>query len=176
MVSVIIAPSHASTRAIARDVRQRGTLCKLTVGRVALSPICIFKRAPAHFDLCDRMGPKLNFVGPKQACDRALGPCARAMVCQGKQVASKEKEKMRTPPTRTSSRLAALKAPPPLPSPSSVLKHQAVLATNQENHETTNLELPRATKMRRIARISIKPIQCRFSYRIAKRTAPSKAT
>ncbi|MED6164848.1 hypothetical protein PIB30_094036 [Stylosanthes scabra] len=53
--------------------------CELTVGRVALGPNCIFRRAPAHFSPYDRTGPKTDYNGPpNRACDRTSGPRARA--------------------------------------------------------------------------------------------------
>ncbi|MED6226710.1 hypothetical protein PIB30_106401 [Stylosanthes scabra] len=95
---------------------------------------------------------------------------------KGKQVASKGKEKMRTPPTRASPSLTALKAPLAIPSSPAVLKPQEVLPTNQEIREETNKELPKATKIKRTARISVKAIQGRFAHRLAERTTPFKAT
>ncbi|MED6221825.1 hypothetical protein PIB30_058389 [Stylosanthes scabra] len=65
------------------------SMCELTVGRVALGPICIFKRAPAYFNSCDRTGPKTEpHEPPNRACNRTSGPCARAMARKGKEVAS----------------------------------------------------------------------------------------
>ncbi|MED6175462.1 hypothetical protein PIB30_078633, partial [Stylosanthes scabra] len=98
------------------------------------------------------------------------------MDCKGKQVTSKEKKKVHTPPTRASPRLAALKAPLAMPSLPTTLKPQEVLPADQENCETTKMELLRATKIRRTARISVKPIQGRFARRLAERTTPFKAT
>ncbi|MED6213944.1 hypothetical protein PIB30_098328 [Stylosanthes scabra] len=95
---------------------------------------------------------------------------------KGKQVASKGKEKMYTPPTRASPRLAALRASSSTASPSAAPKSQEVLPTNQGTHEATNTELPRATKIRRTERISMKPIEGRFARRLAERTTPSKDT
>ncbi|MED6210424.1 hypothetical protein PIB30_064008 [Stylosanthes scabra] len=53
--------------------------CELTVGRVALGLIFIYRRAPAHFSLRDRTRPKTKQNGPpNKGCDRTSGPCDRA--------------------------------------------------------------------------------------------------
>ncbi|MED6114615.1 hypothetical protein PIB30_079051 [Stylosanthes scabra] len=53
--------------------------CELTVGRVALDPICNFRRALARFNPCDRTGPKTESNGPpNRACNHASGPCTYA--------------------------------------------------------------------------------------------------
>ncbi|MED6197811.1 hypothetical protein PIB30_060238 [Stylosanthes scabra] len=111
-------------------------------------------------------GPKLSIMGPQR----------RRMDHKGKQVASNKKEKMRTPPTRASPRLAALRAPLAIPSPPAALQPQEILPTNQENREATNTEIPRTIKIRKTARISVKPIQGRFASRLAERITPFKAT
>ncbi|MED6151264.1 hypothetical protein PIB30_080871 [Stylosanthes scabra] len=77
---------------------------------------------------------------------------------KGKQVAVNKKEKVRILPTRASPRLTALRAPLATPSSPAALQPQAILPTNQENREATNTEIPRTTKIRRTARISVKPI------------------
>ncbi|MED6112126.1 hypothetical protein PIB30_058856 [Stylosanthes scabra] len=78
---------------------------------------------------------------------------------KGKQVTSNKNEKMRTPPTRASPRLAVLRAPLAIPSPPAALQPQEILPTNQENSEATNTEIPRTTNIRKTARILLKPIQ-----------------
>ncbi|MED6125724.1 hypothetical protein PIB30_071389 [Stylosanthes scabra] len=93
-----------------------------------------------------------------------------------KQVASNKKEKMRTPPTKASPRLVALKAPLAIPTPPAAPQPQEVLPTNQENRVATNTEIPRTTKIRKTARISVKPIQGRLARRLAERTTPFGAT
>ncbi|MED6152644.1 hypothetical protein PIB30_094009 [Stylosanthes scabra] len=83
-----------------------------------------------------------------------------------KQPASKGKEKLITPPTRASPRLAVMKTPHPPASP--------VSAAGNLHTPTTGDS--RTTKVRRTARISVKPIKRRFSARIAAKGVQSKVT
>ncbi|MED6225612.1 hypothetical protein PIB30_095353 [Stylosanthes scabra] len=71
------------------------------------------------------------------------------------QDALKGKEEVRAPPTRMSPRLAALRAPHP---------------------ETPIPEIPRVPKMRRTARISVKPVWLQFPERVLAERRPSIAT
>ncbi|MED6139847.1 hypothetical protein PIB30_087800 [Stylosanthes scabra] len=80
--------------------------------------------------------------------------------------------KMRTPPSRASPRLAALKDSPLPLSPTSVLRPRKLLVLAlavpkpmlppmtpvQKDPETPIPEIPRVPKMRRTARISVKPV------------------
>ncbi|MED6189722.1 hypothetical protein PIB30_098753 [Stylosanthes scabra] len=130
------------------------------------------------------------------------------------QAALKGKEEVRTPPTRMSPRLAALRAPhfppikmrtppsraspriailkdSPLPlSPTSVLRPKKLLVLAlvvpepmpppvtpvQTDSETPILEIPRVPKMRRTARISVKPVWLQFPERVLAERRPSIAT
>ncbi|MED6136533.1 hypothetical protein PIB30_056926 [Stylosanthes scabra] len=97
--------------------------------------------------------------------------------------------KMRTPPLRASPRLAALKDSPLPPSPTSVLmpKKLVVLALAalkpipppvthfQKDPETPIPEIPRVPKMKRTARISVKPVWFQFPERVIAKRGPSIA-
>ncbi|MED6173233.1 hypothetical protein PIB30_057394 [Stylosanthes scabra] len=88
--------------------------------------------------------------------------------------------KIRTPPSRASPRLAALKDSLLLPSPTSVIRPEKLLvmalaapmttppsvATVSKNPIVPILETPQPRKIRRTARMSVKPIRHRFSERI----------
>ncbi|MED6210418.1 hypothetical protein PIB30_063931 [Stylosanthes scabra] len=98
--------------------------------------------------------------------------------------------KMQTPPSRASPRLAALKNSPLPLSPTSVLgpKKLLVLALAvpkpmlppithvQKDPETPIPEIPRVPKMRRTARISVKPVWLQFPERVLAERRPSIAT
>ncbi|MED6224603.1 hypothetical protein PIB30_085694 [Stylosanthes scabra] len=98
--------------------------------------------------------------------------------------------KMRTPPSRASPRLAALKNSPFPLSPTSVLepKKLLVLALTvpkpmlhpithvQKDPETPIPEIPRVPKMRRTARISVKPVWLQFPERVLAERRSSIAT
>ncbi|MED6212480.1 hypothetical protein PIB30_083722 [Stylosanthes scabra] len=95
--------------------------------------------------------------------------------------------KMRTPPSRASPRLAALKDSPLPSSPTSVLmpKKLVVLALAapkpilplvtpvQKGPETLIPEMPRVPKMRRTARILVKPVWCQFPEGVIAKGGPS---
>ncbi|MED6200952.1 hypothetical protein PIB30_090273 [Stylosanthes scabra] len=97
--------------------------------------------------------------------------------------------KMRTPPSRASRRLAALKDSPLPPSPTIVLmpKKLVVLALAapkpilpsvtpvQKGPETPIPEISRVPKMRRTARISIKPVWRQFPEGVIAKGGPSIA-
>ncbi|MED6199040.1 hypothetical protein PIB30_072222 [Stylosanthes scabra] len=97
--------------------------------------------------------------------------------------------KMRTPPSRASPRLAALKDSPLPLSPTSVLmpKKLLVLALAvpkpilppvtpiQKDPKITIPEIPRVPKMRRTARISVKPVWLQFPERVIAERGPSIA-
>ncbi|MED6124011.1 hypothetical protein PIB30_055024 [Stylosanthes scabra] len=97
--------------------------------------------------------------------------------------------KMRTPPSRASPRLAALKDSPLPHSPTSVLmpKKLVVLALTvpkpilplvtpvQKDPETPIPEIPRVPKMRRTARISVKPVWRQFPEGVIAIRGPSVA-
>ncbi|MED6178839.1 hypothetical protein PIB30_111322 [Stylosanthes scabra] len=97
--------------------------------------------------------------------------------------------KMRTPPSRASPRLVALKDSPLPPSPTSVLmpKKLGILALAapkpilpsvtpvQKDPETPIPEMPRVPKMRRTARISVKPVWHQFPERVIAKGGPSIA-
>ncbi|MED6125722.1 hypothetical protein PIB30_071387, partial [Stylosanthes scabra] len=103
-----------------------------------------------------------------------------------KQLTSKGKEKLITPPTRASPRLAAMKTPHSPASPVSLLQPKkllvlAIAAKTLGSHSKVagNLRTPimgdsRTTKVRRTARIFVKPIKRRFSVRIVAKGVPSK--
>ncbi|MED6203273.1 hypothetical protein PIB30_113804, partial [Stylosanthes scabra] len=96
---------------------------------------------------------------------------------------------IRTPPSRASPRLAALKDSLLLPSPTSVIMHEKLLVLALAAPMTTlpsvanvskdpiapTLEPPQPCKIRRTARISVKPIKRRFSERIIAKGGPSRA-
>ncbi|MED6212228.1 hypothetical protein PIB30_081245 [Stylosanthes scabra] len=98
--------------------------------------------------------------------------------------------KMRTPPSRVSPRLAALKDSHLPLSPTSVLmpKKLLVLALAvpklilppvtpvQKDPKTPIPEIPRVPKMRRTARISVKPVWLQFPERVIAKRGPSIAT
>ncbi|MED6140622.1 hypothetical protein PIB30_095020 [Stylosanthes scabra] len=98
--------------------------------------------------------------------------------------------KMRTPPSRASPRLAALKDSPLPPSPTSVVisKKLVVLALAapkpilppvtyvQKDPETPILKIPRVPKMRRTARILVKPVWHQFPEGTFAKRGPSIAT
>ncbi|MED6222787.1 hypothetical protein PIB30_067773 [Stylosanthes scabra] len=98
----------------------------------------------------------------------------------------KGKEKIRTQPTRTSPRFASKQSPISLPSkirtpPTRAFPRLAGLkALPPPSHEIpifANPGTPKATKIRRTARISVKPIKRRFSQRIiAKEGSSTKAS
>ncbi|MED6187877.1 hypothetical protein PIB30_080694 [Stylosanthes scabra] len=76
MLSITIAPPHASACAIARPVRAHG-------GRVALGPKYNFRRVLVHFNPCDCTGPKTEYNGPpNRACDRTSGPHDHAVILE----------------------------------------------------------------------------------------------
>ncbi|MED6139498.1 hypothetical protein PIB30_084415, partial [Stylosanthes scabra] len=97
--------------------------------------------------------------------------------------------KMRTPPLRASPRLAALKDSPLPLSPTSVLRPKKLLVLAlavpkpilppvtpvQKDPETPILEIPRVPKMRRTARILIKPVWLQFPERVLTERGPSIA-
>ncbi|MED6110711.1 hypothetical protein PIB30_045349 [Stylosanthes scabra] len=97
--------------------------------------------------------------------------------------------KIRTPPSRASPRLAALKDPLLLPSPTSVIMPEKLLvlalaapvttppsvATVSKNPIAPISETPQPHKLRRTARMSVKPIRRRFSERIIAKRGPSRA-
>ncbi|MED6201671.1 hypothetical protein PIB30_097285 [Stylosanthes scabra] len=97
--------------------------------------------------------------------------------------------KMRTPPSRASPRLAALKNSPLPLSPTSVLgpKKLLVLALAvpkpmpppithaQKDPKTPIPEIPRVPKMRRTARISVKPVWLQFPEWVLAERRPSLA-
>ncbi|MED6212051.1 hypothetical protein PIB30_079467 [Stylosanthes scabra] len=97
--------------------------------------------------------------------------------------------KMRTPPSRASPRLAALKDSPLPLSPTSVLMPKKlvvlVLAAPkpilplvtpvQKDSETPISEIPRVPKMRRTARILIKPVWRQFPKGVIAKRGPSMA-
>ncbi|MED6140488.1 hypothetical protein PIB30_093725 [Stylosanthes scabra] len=98
--------------------------------------------------------------------------------------------KMRTPPSRASPRLAALKNSPIPLSPTSILRPKKLLVLAlavpklmlppvthvQEDPETPIPEILRVPKMRRTARISVKPIWLQFPGRVFAERRPSIAT
>ncbi|MED6113574.1 hypothetical protein PIB30_072148 [Stylosanthes scabra] len=97
--------------------------------------------------------------------------------------------KMRTPPSRASPRLAVLKDSPLPPSPTSVLmpKKLVILALAapkpilplvtpaQKAPETLISEMPRVPKIRRTARISVKPVWSQFPKGVIAKGRPSIA-
>ncbi|MED6182870.1 hypothetical protein PIB30_032793 [Stylosanthes scabra] len=100
------------------------------------------------------------------------------------QAALKGKEKVRAPPTRISPMLAALRAPqsPPLkmqtpPSRASPrltrLNPHLLQCTCSERLRTPIPEIPRMTKTRKTARISVKPVWRQFSERVIAKGGPS---
>ncbi|MED6224701.1 hypothetical protein PIB30_086551 [Stylosanthes scabra] len=103
-----------------------------------------------------------------------------------KQVGSKGNEKLTTPPTRRSPRLAGIPPSPPPNSPKSVLKPSKLLllalATDAlnphlkevENTQASVIEKPKTAKAKKTARISVKPVRQRFSQRIIARGGPSR--
>ncbi|MED6148217.1 hypothetical protein PIB30_050994 [Stylosanthes scabra] len=98
--------------------------------------------------------------------------------------------KMRTPPSRVSPRLAVLKDSPLPLSPTSVLRPKKLLVLAlavpepmpppvtpvQTDPETPIPEIPRVPKMRRTARISVKPVWLQFPERVLAERRPSIAT
>ncbi|MED6165075.1 hypothetical protein PIB30_096133 [Stylosanthes scabra] len=98
--------------------------------------------------------------------------------------------KMRTPPLRASPRLAALKDSPLPLSPTFVLRPKKLLVIAlalpkpilplvthvQKDPETPISEIPRVPKMRRTARISVKPVWLEFPERVLAERGPSIAT
>ncbi|MED6139114.1 hypothetical protein PIB30_080819 [Stylosanthes scabra] len=96
--------------------------------------------------------------------------------------------KMRTPPSRASPRLAALKDSPLPLSPTSVLRPKKLLVLAlavpkpmlppvtpvQKNPETLIPEIPRVQKMRRTARISVKPVWLQFPERVLAEEDPEE--
>ncbi|MED6213728.1 hypothetical protein PIB30_096055 [Stylosanthes scabra] len=104
---------------------------------------------------------------------------------KGKQLASKGKEKLITPPTRASPRLTAMKTPHPPTSPVFMFQPKKLLVLAMEaetlghsrvakNLHTPTTGDPRTTKVRRTARIFVKPIKRRLSERIAAKGMPLK--
>ncbi|MED6212663.1 hypothetical protein PIB30_085668 [Stylosanthes scabra] len=92
--------------------------------------------------------------------------------------------KIRTPPSRASPRLAALKDSPLPPSPTSKLVILALAAPKstlpsvtpaQRDPETPIPEMPRVPKMRRTARISVKPVWRQFPKGVIAKGEPSTA-
>ncbi|MED6163528.1 hypothetical protein PIB30_080853 [Stylosanthes scabra] len=97
--------------------------------------------------------------------------------------------KMRTPPLRASPRLVTLKDSPLPLSPTSVLRPKKLLVLAlavpkpmlpsvspvQKDPETPIPEIPRVPKMRRTARISVKPIWLQFPERVIAERGPSIA-
>ncbi|MED6210827.1 hypothetical protein PIB30_067802 [Stylosanthes scabra] len=103
-----------------------------------------------------------------------------------KQVASKRKEKLTTPPTQKSPRLAGIPPSPPPNSPKSVLKSSKLLvlalavdALNPhlkavENTQASVIEKWKTAKAKKTARISVKSVRQRFSQRIIAKGGPSR--
>ncbi|MED6161551.1 hypothetical protein PIB30_061852 [Stylosanthes scabra] len=151
------------------------------VAWVDLRPSSISPRAP---QATRSHKPKNMRYGPQPG----HAPVSRDRVTMDhkRQCTSKGKEKLIPPPTRASPRLAATKTPHSLTSPISVLQPKklfvlAIAANTLGSHSKAagNLHAPttggpRTTKVRRTARISVKPIKRNFSTRIASKGAPSK--
>ncbi|MED6164652.1 hypothetical protein PIB30_092256 [Stylosanthes scabra] len=116
-----------------------------------------------------------TWMSPRLAAQRA--PCSPPI-------------KMRTPPLRASPRLAALKDSPLPLSPTSVLRRKKLLVLAlavpkpilppvtpiQKDLETPIPEIPRVPKMRRTARILVKPVWLQFPERVLAERGASIAT